>query len=113
MSVRNVKLELEAKLKATAGGLFSKPSGKVERKTYEDMVERLRVSIQNLKVPDNSEAVVTADGNEIVKILIVGGKGRFDEESRDLAAIPSLEPGQTIAVSIDGRTLLSGKLYVD
>ncbi len=113
MTVRTVKLELEARLVATGSGLFSRPSGKVERKTYGDGTERLEVSIRNLKVPDGTDAVVMADGIEIARIVTRGGSGRFDESSRDAGAIPGLASGQTIEVSIGGETVLRGELYVD
>jgi len=113
MSIRTITFELEAKLKATAGGLFFKPRGKVERKSYGDATERLKVKVSNLKVPDGSEAIVTVDGEEIARIEVMGGRGRFDEESRDPAMIPELQRGQTIEVSVGGEVLLRGNLYVD
>ena len=113
MSVRTVKHELEAKLKSSSGGLFSKPSGKLERKTYDDFGERLKVSLRNLRVPDNSIAVVTADDVEIAQIQIHNGTGRIDHESRDPNAFPQLKAGQNIEVKVDATVVLVGELYVD
>ena len=113
MPIRSVKYELEAKLASTSGGFFSKPSGKLERKSYDDMGERLKISLRNLKVPENSTAIVTADGVEIAQVQINNGSGRIDEETRDPDAFVSLEPGQIIEVLVDSVALLSGQLLVD
>lgn len=113
MSVRSVKRELEAKLKAESGRLFSKPSGKVERKTYGDGAERLKISLRNLDVPEGSLATIVVDGHEISQIMLVKGAGRLDNESRDTKSIPSFEAGQIVEVYVDGEKQLGGKLYVD
>lgn len=57
MPIRTVKHELEAKLTSGAGGLFSRGGGKLERKTYDDFGQRLRISLRNLDVPENSTAI--------------------------------------------------------
>lgn len=113
MAIRHIKFQLEAKLKGTGGGFFSKPAGKLERKSYEDSGERLKVRVRNLKVPDHSNAVVTADGLEVVTIEIMDGSGKYDEEFASAGALPSLDVGQTIEVNVGGKLLLAGKLQVD
>ncbi len=114
MPVRTVKLELEAKLQATkGGGIFSKPSGKLERKSYGDGTERLKISLRNLKVPDNSDAIVNADGQEIAKISITNKSGRLDQESQDISFMPTLQPGQIIEVRVCDRIFLKGTLHSD
>ena len=113
MTIRNIKYQLEAKLKGKEGGFFSKPSGKLERKSYENSVERLKISFRNLKSPNNELAVVTANGTEIAQIPIQNGAGRLDNESSNSSDFPVLEVGQVIDVHIGGTIVLSGKLYED
>ena len=113
MSVRTVVFELEAKLKGGAGGLFSKPGGKLERKVYSDSGERLKISLRNLKVPDDSVAVVKADDLEIARLTIRKGAGRTDQESPGPGTLPQLEAGQDIAVEVNGSVILNGRLQLD
>ncbi len=112
MGIRTVKNELEAKLTAKSG-FFSKPSGKVERKSYADCTERLRITLRKIKSPHNTVAVVKADGKEVALIPLVDGGGKFDNESTNTGEIPDLKVGQTITVEIDGKLALSGKLHTD
>lgn len=113
MSARSVTYELEAKLKGGGRGLFSQPSGKLERKSYADRGERLKINLRNLEVADDSLAVVTADGAEIARIPIQRGAGRFDVESRDPNAFVKLKAGQTLEIRIDGALVLTGTLDID
>lgn len=113
MTVRIVKHELEAKLESTIGGLFSKPNGKLERKTYDEFYERLKIVLRNLGVPDDSIAVVTADDVEIARIPVRGGTGRFDKESRDSCTFVPMKAGQNIEVKVDDALILTGRLCVD
>lgn len=113
MEVRGVKLELEAKLKSPKGGFFSKPSGKLERKTYDDSTERLKVSVRNLRVPDGVEATVEVDGCEIAKLKIENGKGRYDEEYTDPNLAPKLKSDQQVKIIVGSEILLEGDLYID
>ncbi len=113
MSIRRIKHELEAKLTGEAYGFFSRPSGKVERKSYGDGGERLKISIRNIKAPDCTIAVVKADGKQIAEMSVNNGAAKVDIESKNATAIPSLQKGNTIEVEIGGEILLSGQLYVD
>ena len=113
MTVRTVTLELEARLKGGGGGLFSKPAGKVERKSYQDGGERLKVSARNIDAPEGSEATVLANGSEILRLALTSGVVRYDEERPAASALPALEAGQLIEVVVDGTVVLSGKLAVD
>ena len=113
MVVRIVKFELEAKLTGKTYGPLSKPSGKVERKSYIDGGERLKISIRNLNVPDQSIATVKVNGNEIVQIILTNGSGRVDNEPVSQSFIPRLEAGHIVEVYVDGAQLLSGVLHVD
>jgi len=76
-------------------------------------VERLGVSLRKLEAPDHSVARVCADGAAMISIPIVGGSGKYDEESPDPARFPALRAGQTIEVTIDGKLVLSGELTPD
>ena len=113
MSIRIVKYELEAKLTGKPYGFFSKPSGKVERKSYGDGGERLKISIRNIKAPDLTIALAKADGKQIAEMSLNKGAAKVDIESKDGASIPALEVGQTIEIEINGESLLSGQLYID
>ena len=113
MAIRTILYELEAKLKPTSGGFFSKPSGKLERKSYEDQTERLKIAVRNIKVPDGTVVKVTADGKEILGLPINDGRGKYDEESKSSATFPALELNQTIGIIIDGEVILSGIIKED
>ena len=113
MSVRTIKYELEAKLIDESSGLFSKPSGKVERKSYGDGTERLKISVRNLKAPKQSIAIIKVSSQEIAQLPLIKGSGRLDDESKDPTAFPTLEAGQTIKVYVDSTQVLSGDLSVD
>lgn len=94
-------------------GFFSKPSGKIERKTYDDSTERLKVSVRNLRVPDGVEAAVEIDGCEIAKFKIENGTGRYDEEYTDPALAPKLKSDQQVKIIVGSEILLVGDLYID
>ncbi len=113
MTIRKIKYELEAKLKSKDGGLFSKPSGKIERKSYENSGERFKISFRNLKKHKNALAIVSADGTEIAQVLIQNGAGLLDSETFNPNDFPELNVGQVIDVHIGGNLILSGKLYED
>ena len=113
MKLRTTKQELEAKLKPSAGAPRSKAKGKLERKSYGDGTERLKISLRNLDAPDGAQAVVSADGDEIARIAIAKGAARHDMELRDPSALPALSPGGTIRVAVDGTTVLEGELDID
>jgi len=89
MSVRAVKYELEAKLIGESSGHFSKPSGKVERKSYSDGTERLKISVRNLKALKQSTAIIKVDSQEIAQLSLIKGSGRLDDESKDPTALPT------------------------
>jgi len=78
-----------------------------------DGAERLKISLRKLNAPDNSIAIVAADGQEIAQIVIQNGVGRIDNETSNSDALPELRAGQDIKVCIDGVLVLSGRLYVD
>ena len=85
----------------------------MERKSYGDGTERLKVSFKNLKVPDASIAVVKVAAVEILQISVSGGTGRYDHESTDGNDFPSLEAGQTIEIFVGNTLFLRGKLEED
>ena len=113
MSVKTVKRELEAKLTGPAKGFLSRPTGKVERKTYADGGERLKISLRKLDVDDGLVAVVKSDDEEIAQIPLSGGSGRLDARSSGNDELAELKFGQTITVEVGGKVLLSGKLHYD
>lgn len=113
MGFRTVKLELEARLRPSGGSVSRKAAGKVERKSYGDSTERLRVSVKNLEVPDDATATVSANGAAIADFLIRGGSGRLDRESGNPGEIPGLQRGDLIEIIVDGNVILSGELYDD
>lgn len=113
MTVRGVSKELEARLEGGAGGLFSRPSGKLERKSYRDGGERINISLRNLHVPDDSIAVVMADGLELVQLAIRGGARKLDDGSHDKNDFPAMRAGQTIEVVVGAKMVLRGTLCSD
>lgn len=113
MAIRKIDFELEAKLTGTSGGLFSKPSGKLERKSYRDGGERLKIVLRGLKLADRSEVGLCADGVEFARLTINGGSARYDQEGAEIAAQARLAAGQTIEAIQGGTILLRGELYRD
>lgn len=112
MTLRAVEYELEAKLKGD-GSFFSKPGGKVERKSYSDGSERLKISLRKLKASEGSFATVKIGGSEVAQLKIEKGSARFDEESTELSAMPKMKAGQSVEVLVDGALVLQGTLNVD
>ena len=113
MSIRGVKHELEARLAGRAGSAFAKASGKIERKTYTDLCERLKISLRGLEVRDDSIAVVSVGEVEVARVPIRDGRGRIDEESMVPGNLPALVEGQLIEVRINDGVVLSGTLSED
>ena len=113
MGIRTVQRELEAKLVASSGGLFSKPTGKLERKWYADGEQRLKISIRNLKVPDGTCARVAAAGKHIAELELKSGTGRLDMRGSGDGELPDLEAGEAVVVEIDGEPVLTGTLRHD
>jgi len=71
MAIKVIKEELEAKLDPLGNTtFFSKPRAKVERKVYGDGNERLKVSINNFKVPDSEEVELVINDEVVAKIQI-------------------------------------------
>lgn len=112
MTLRAVEYELEAKLEG-AGNFFSKPRGKVERKSYSDGSERLKISLRKLKAPEDFYAIVKIGGSEVAQIKIEKGSARFDEETSEPGNMPKMKAGQSVEVILDGALVLQGTLNVD
>ncbi len=113
MKTRNVSFELEAKLKGKSGRLFNKPSGKLERKTYDDGTERLKISIRNLKLPGETVAQIKYEDEMIAEVTLHNGSGRYDLESSEPGKLPTLTDNNSVQVIINGNVALWGKLYRD
>lgn len=113
MKFRSVDSELEAKLRGITGGLYSKASGKLERKAYAGSTNRLKIKLRGLGSRTNGVATIIIDGKDIVQISIESGSGNLDLESSGDGNIPNFEPGQIVEVSLDGSIILSGQLYED
>lgn len=73
----------------------------------------LKVSVRNLEVTDQSTAVVTVDGEEVVRFPVVDKSGKFDRESDSARDFVTLNAGQVVKVAIAGSVLLTGELYED
>ena len=114
MGVRHITFQLEARLTGKAKGFFSsKPKGKLERKSYQDGGERLKIKVGNLKLQDGDDITVRVDEKELAVISVKNGRAKFDEEYDDASLFPPLEAGETVSVSAGGNVVLSGELYVD
>lgn len=113
MASRKIDYQLEAKLKGGSGGFFSTPSGKLERKSYADGGERLNISLKNLDLSDESEATINIDGIDIMRLVVIDGKAKYDEEVTDKQYFTPLQEGQTVKVFTRGSLFLSGELKRD
>ncbi|MFT5400607.1 MAG: hypothetical protein ACI822_002436 [Gammaproteobacteria bacterium] len=113
MTNRKIDHQLEAKLKGGSGGIFFTPSGKLERKSYADGGERLKINLKNLDLSDESEATVSVDGVEVVRLMVIDGKAKYDQEVTNKQFFTSFQEGQTVKVFTRGSLFLSGSLKVD
>jgi hypothetical protein len=112
MGVRGVKYELEAKLRP-AVSYVPKPNGRVERKSYGDGGERLKIVVRKIKAPDGTLAIIKVGGVEVAQLPLEQGFARSDEESFDMDALPTLKTGQKVEVFANNVLFLEGELCED
>jgi hypothetical protein len=112
MGARVVRFELEARLKPAVSYL-PKPNGRVQRKSYSDGGERLKMVVRKIKALDNTLAIIRIGGVEIAQLPLQKGFARYDEESSDINAIPDLKAGQKVEVFADNILFLEGELSED
>ena len=113
MAIRTVQSELEAKLKGVAGGRYTGASGKLERKSYADSSERLKVHVKGVDRAPNAIAVVLIDGSEVARIQLQKGRGKVDTESLTPGVIPKCAAGQLVQILVDAEMALEGELAPD
>ena len=111
--MRTILRELETHLFPAAAGPSPKASGKIERKTYGDGTERLKVKVRKLDVPDGRTATVTAGNVVLCEMEVTRGRGEFDREEPAGGALPKLAAGQLVEVRVGEDVHLRGELCVD
>ena len=112
MGVRSVNFELEAKLRPS-GEFSPKPNGRVERKSYSDGGERLKIVVRKINAPDNTLAIIKVDGEVLAELPLETGFARYDEESFDADVMPSLRAGQKVEVFANNMLFLEAELRED
>jgi hypothetical protein len=113
MGFRKINIGLEGRLKGQTGGIFSKPSGKIEFTSYMDGTDRLEIRVRKIKAPDNTVASVTLFGQEIAQLTVINGCADIDVESKVPGEVPVLERGQPIEVRVNGLLVLLGRMEKD
>ena len=109
--IHKVISELEAKLSGV-GKRFAKATGKLERKTYGDSTERLKIQVKGLDSAEVANATVVINSREVAQFPLHNGRGKFDLESPP-GTVPELSLGQDIQVFSGSELVLEGKLVED
>ena len=113
MALRLVTRELESRLQPTGAEDATEAAGKVERKTYSDGSERLKIVLRGLASFEGSTAVVSHGENTLAEVVIVGGKGRWDRKSQAPGVVPVLFEEAPVEVRIEGLVVARGRVEHD
>jgi hypothetical protein len=94
--IRNVLTEFEAHIHPVQPNAST--HGKSEWKHYEDDTYRIKVSIREIPLPDNSKIELTIDGILIAQLPVHNGKVKLDIENSTSQVIPLAKAGQIIQI---------------
>jgi len=88
--------------------------GELERKTYADGSERLKISFGGLKsIPSLARVSVVIDDTETCELPVEKGRARLDLRSEERASVPTVAVGQVVEIRLDGQVLLRGTFRPD
>ena len=109
MGWRRQNYELEAHLfKVPTPRLFRRKMGELERTSYEDGEERLKISFHGIDAPDGAVVALVIDGRTIANLPVERGAVRKIPSSREAAAVPEVKAGQTVEIHLLGKAVLAG-----
>lgn len=94
--IRNVLKEFEAHVRPVQPNTST--HGKSEWKHYTGDIYRIKVSIREIPLPDNSKVELTIDGILIAQLPVHNGKVKLDIENRTSQGIPFVKAGQIIQI---------------
>lgn len=108
MRIRNVLKEFEAQIHATQRG--NGITGKSEWKQYADGTYRIKISIRNIPLPDNSKIDLMLDDARMMQLTVNHNKAKIDLENQTRIGISNIQAGQVLQVKF-GETVLAEGIY--
>jgi hypothetical protein len=109
MGFRRRNYELEADLyKVPTPWLFRREMGELERTSYEDGEERLKISFRGLDIPDGAAAEVVIDGAVVAELPVSDGRARQILTTTEGHSVPEAKAGQEVEIRFQGTALLAG-----
>jgi hypothetical protein len=114
MAFRTRRSEYEADLyKVPTPWLFRREMGELERTSYEDGEERLKISFRGVDAPDGACVEVLIDGAAIAQVGVERGRGRLVLSSSEGAEVPEVKTGQEVEIRLLGQPVLAGVFKPD
>ena len=114
MGWRKVVEEYEADLfPVSMSELSGDKKGKLERKTYGDGEERLKIRLRKVDLDDGATVKVVIDGDAVCDIEVADGKGRAELSSKEGTTVPDVHEGSLVEVQYQYRPLLRGTFEPD
>ena len=114
MAFRRRNYELEADLyKVPMPWLFKREMGELERTSYEDGEERLKISFRGVKIPEGAIAEVAIDGTVVAELAVAGGRARQILTTTENHSVPEVKDGQKVEIRFQGAALLAGVFKYD
>lgn len=114
MGFRRRNYELEADLyRVPTPWLFRREMGELERTSYEDGEERLKISFRGVEAPDGASVAVVIDGAPVVDVSVERGRGRRILSSKEGAEVPEVKAGQQVEIRFLGKPVLAGVFELD
>lgn len=105
--LRNILKEFEAHIHPVQAD--SKIPGKSEWKHYDDGTYRIKASIRNIPLPEDSRIDLMLDDVRIMQLTVKNNKAKADLESPIQVGIPKVKPGQVLRVTFGESVLAEGK----
>lgn len=114
MGFRRRNYEYEADLyKVPRPWLFRREMGELERTSYADGEERLKISFRGVEAPDGASAEVVIDGAAVVEVRVERGRGRLILSSNEGVEVPDVKAGQEVEIHFLGKPVLAGVFKLD
>jgi hypothetical protein len=98
MRIRNVLKEFEADLHPVQPD--SSIQGKSEWKHYREGTYRIKISIRNLPLPDDSKIYLWLDGKLLMQLSVQNHKAKVDIGNDSGIGIPVIKAGQVIQINL-------------
>lgn len=115
MRKRSVVEEYEVILRPNAVELSGNSSarGKGEWKVYGDGSRQCKVSINNLKLPEETQLQLTVNGRVIATLTVQRGSARFRRETEKGELVPYVQANEVLQILLDGKLILEGSFYAE